>query len=46
MKKTILLSGMVVAALGFQFARLDASRRRFLMHLLRQVPYLPGRYYA
>ena len=31
-------------ALGFM--RLDESKRRFIAHLLKQVPYLPGRYFA
>lgn len=32
--------------LAFQFAQLDESKRRFILHLARQAPYLPGRYYA
>ncbi len=36
------LAGLLV----FQFTRLDESRKRFILHLLKQVPYLPGRYFA
>ncbi len=47
MKRMMPLAGMVIAALlAFQFTRLDESRKRFVMHLLKQAPYLPGRYYA
>ncbi|MBC7231213.1 MAG: hypothetical protein H5T74_12585 [Actinobacteria bacterium] len=44
-----LMPVFLVLALGLlavRFARLDESRRRFIVHLLKQVPYLPGRYYA
>lgn len=47
MKKTMPL--LVIAAavlLALQFARLDVSKKRFIVHLLKQAPYLPGRYYA
>ncbi len=37
---------VMVALLAFQFTRLDESKKRFIMHLLKQAPYLPGRYYA
>lgn len=36
-----LLAGMAIG-----FARLDESKKRFILHLVKQVPYLPGRYYA
>ena len=36
----------LVAGLAFQFTRLDESKKRFIIHLAKQVPYLPGRYYA
>ncbi len=36
----------LAAVLTLQFARMDESRKRFLLHMLRQVPYLPGRYFA
>jgi hypothetical protein len=39
------LVGML-ALLAFQFTQLDDSKKRFIVHLLKQVPYLPGRYYA
>lgn len=41
-----LLPLAIVAALALQFARMDESRKRFVMHLVKQVPYLPGRYFA
>ena len=36
----------VAAMMAFQFTRLDESRKRFILHLVKQLPYLPGRYYA
>ncbi len=36
----------VAVAIALQFARMDESRKRFVLHLLKQVPYLPGRYFA
>lgn len=36
----------LVAGLAFKFTRLDESKKRFIMHLAKQAPYLPGRYYA
>jgi len=41
----LLLVGMA-ALLAFQFTRLDESKKRFIVHLAKQAPYLPGRYYA
>lgn len=41
-----LLPLVLVAALALQFARMDESRKRFILHLMKQVPYLPGRYFA
>ena len=41
-----LLPVALAAALALQFARMDESRKRFVMHLVKQVPYLPGRYFA
>jgi hypothetical protein len=32
--------------LAIQYTQLDTSKKRFIIHLLKQVPYLPGRYYA
>lgn len=47
MKKILpTLSLAAAALLAVGFMRLDESRRRFVFHLLKQVPYLPGRYYA
>ena len=36
----------VFVVMGMQYSRLDESKKRFIKHLARQVPYLPGRYYA
>lgn len=44
LKKLIPLG--IVAVLALWFARMDESRKRFILHLLRQAPYLPGRYFA
>ncbi|MEW6555026.1 MAG: hypothetical protein AB1384_12160 [Actinomycetota bacterium] len=41
----LLLLGMA-ALLALQFAQLDESKKRFIVHLAKQAPYLPGRYYA
>ncbi len=34
------------AFLALRLARMDESRKRFILHLVKQVPYLPGRYFA
>ena len=36
----------MVVLLALRFTQLDESKKRFIMHLLKQAPYLPGRYYA
>jgi hypothetical protein len=36
----------IPVALALRFMRMDESKKRFVKHLARQVPYLPGRYYA
>jgi hypothetical protein len=39
--------GLVIAAvLVVQYMQLDESKKRFIKHLAKQAPYLPGRYYA
>ena len=43
-KPLILLA--LVAAIAFKFTQLDESKKRFIIHLAKQAPYLPGRYYA
>ena len=43
-KPLILL--VLVAGLAFKFTQLDESKKRFIIHLAKQAPYLPGRYYA
>jgi len=43
-KPLILLA--LIAGLAFKFTQLDESKKRFIMHLAKQAPYLPGRYYA
>ena len=37
---------LLLAAAIFRFTQLDESKKRFLVNLLKQAPYLPGRYYA
>jgi hypothetical protein len=44
LKPLILL--VVVAGVVFKFMQLDESKKRFIIHLAKQAPYLPGRYYA
>jgi len=36
----------MVMLLAFQLTQLEESKKRFIVHLLKQAPYLPGRYYA
>lgn len=43
-KKLILLA--IIAGMAYQYTQLDESKKRFIVHLAKQVPYLPGRYYA
>lgn len=40
----LLLLGLALATT--QYMRLDDSKKRFIKHLVKQVPYLPGRYFA
>ncbi|NPV60677.1 MAG: hypothetical protein HPY75_13600 [Actinobacteria bacterium] len=47
MKKTLPYLALALAGLlALGFARMDQSRKRFVTHLIKQVPYLPGRYFA
>jgi hypothetical protein len=41
-----LLGLVIVAVLVMQYMQLDESKKRFIKHLAKQAPYLPGRYYA
>jgi hypothetical protein len=43
-KKLVLLSLIAGAVAGY--SRMDESQKRYVKHLAKQVPYLPGRYYA
>ncbi len=43
-KPLILLA--LVAGLAYKFTQMDESKKRFIIHLAKQAPYLPGRYYA
>ncbi len=45
-KVKLLLLLMPVIALLTMYMRVDISKKRFIKHLLKQVPYLPGRYFA
>ena len=42
----LIIGAAVVVMMVFQYTQLDASKKRFIIHLVKQVPYLPGRYYA
>ena len=44
LRKLVLLA--IIAGMAFQYTQLDESKKRFIVHLAKQVPYLPGRYYA
>ena len=44
LRKFVLLA--VIAGRAYQYTQLDESKKRFIVHLAKQVPYLPGRYYA
>jgi uncharacterized protein YqhQ len=44
LKRLVLLA--LVAGLAYQFTQLEESKKRFIIHLAKQAPYLPGRYYA
>lgn len=47
MRKLLPVVLFLVLALGIgQYMRLDDSKKRFIKHLVKQVPYLPGRYFA
>ena len=48
MRKRILplLALALAGGAAYGFARMDESKRRFVLHLLKQVPYLPGRHFA
>ena len=47
MKRMMPLLGIaIIAFIAFQIMQLDESKKRFIVHLLKQAPYLPGRYYA
>jgi hypothetical protein len=43
-KRIILLA--LIAGLAAGYSRLDESQKRYVKHLAKQAPYLPGRYYA
>lgn len=43
-RKVVLLMLVVLAVVWY--SKQDESKKRFLKHLGKQVPYLPARYYA
>ncbi|MBN2027054.1 MAG: hypothetical protein JW854_09895 [Actinobacteria bacterium] len=45
-KVRLFVALIILVAVGVQYTKLDESKQRFIMHLAKQVPYLPGRYYA
>ncbi len=44
LKMVVLLA--LMAAIAARYATLDASKKRFIKHILKQVPYMPARYFA
>ena len=44
--RKMLFLGIAAAAAYAWYSQQDESKKRFIKHLARQVPYLPGRYYA
>lgn len=44
-KALLLLITAVVLGLAF-YSQQDESKKRFIKHTVKQVPYLPGRYFA
>jgi len=42
----IFMLGAMLAFLIFQYLQLDESKKRYVNHLIKQVPYLPARYFA
>jgi len=40
-----LLAALAVALVA-RYATLDPSKKRFIKHILKQVPYMPARYFA
>ena len=36
----------IPVVLAVRYMQMDESKKRFVKHLAKQVPYLPGRYYA
>ncbi|MDP8223146.1 MAG: hypothetical protein P9L99_07295 [Candidatus Lernaella stagnicola] len=42
----LLLLGVLFVAGYFVSRRMSDSKKRFLRHLIKQVKYLPGRYYT
>jgi len=47
MRKLLPVFLLVGIALGIaRYTKLDESKKRFIKHLVKQVPYLPARYFA
>ncbi|MFH1149982.1 MAG: hypothetical protein V1748_05885 [Actinomycetota bacterium] len=44
-KTSVLVLLLVAGAVAWYMTR-DESKKRYIKHLARQVPYLPARYYA
>lgn len=42
----LLLMVVLVAGLGALYSTRSESKKRFIKNMVRQVPYLPGRYFA
>lgn len=43
--KRLALLAAVISLLA-RYATLDPSKKRFIKHILKQVPYMPARYFA
>jgi len=47
LKRIAFVLGMVVAVvLILQYQQLDESKKRYLINIARQIPDMPGRYFA
>ena len=45
-KLRLVLGVVLIGIPTLEYLRMDLSRKRFIKHLVRQIPFLPGRYVA
>lgn len=47
-KRIVILALLMAEVIGLLvlYSRQDESKKRFIKHMVRQVPYMPGRYFA